>query len=112
MRTVQQIPKNIEKLRKQAGLSQAELADKAGLSSAYISKLEEGKFKSMSLKNCKALADALDITLKDFLEGLGLLERAERPSFQMITQALRSSGYSPGQVKEVIRYAKYIKKAV
>lgn len=79
------------------------------LTIAYISKLEEGKCKSLSLKNCKALAGGLDLSLKDFLDKLGFLKNRNRPSPKMIGEALRGNGYTPKQVKQIIDYAEYLK---
>ncbi|GEM_PF-1542709 len=104
------IVNTIEKLRQQSNLSWSDLAERSELSPAFIFKLKEGDFKSLSLMTCKKLADAFDMTLKDFLEELGILDNKAKPSFQMISQALRSNGYTPEQINNVLKYAKYIKK--
>lgn len=51
----------IKELRKQAGLSQSELAEKAGLSRAVISKLENGGADRVTVKTLLAIADALKV---------------------------------------------------
>lgn len=106
-----QLYKQIAKMREEAELSPAELAERSGLSQAYISKLEDGEYKSLSLNTCKSLAEGFGLTLKVFLEEVGFLSNRdkERPSFQMISNALRSNGYTPKEVEEIVKYARYVK---
>ena len=99
----------IAEKRVQAGLSARELAERSGLSPAYISRLENGEYKSLSLPTVKALADGLGLTLRAFLEEAGLLNNEERPSYKLITQSLRHLGYSDAEAEDVIRYARYRK---
>ena len=86
-----------------------ELAERSGLSTAYISRLEKGEYPSPSLPSIKALADGLGLTLQAFLQEAGLLNNAERPSYKLITQSLRHMGYSDEQSEDVVRYARYVK---
>lgn len=51
----------------QAGLSQEQLADKAGLHRTYIGSIERGE-RNMAIGNCFALADALDVSLTVLLK--------------------------------------------
>lgn len=103
------IAKLVTEKREQAGLSARELAERSGLSPAYISRLENGEYKSLSLPTVKALADGLGLTLRAFLEEAGLLNNEERPSYKLITQSLRHLGYSDKEAEDVIRYARYVK---
>lgn len=104
------IARKIRSLREAAGLSLSQLADKAGLSLAYISKLESGVYKTFSLLSSRSLADGLGISLKDFLEQMGFLDNnQERPSFELLTHALRRNGYTREQADKVVEYAEYIK---
>lgn len=107
---MENIARIVKELREMAGLSPTELASKSGLSPAYISKLESGEYKSISLKTSKSLAEGLSLTLRDFLTALGMLEDKERPSLHMINHALRSNGYDSEQVTQIIKYAEFIKK--
>jgi len=101
----------IKKLRLEAGLSPTELANKSELSLSYISQLEGGGFKSLSLDTSKSLAKGLKLNLSDFLYSIGYLETTKnRPSFELVTNALRSAGFSIKQTDEIMRYADYIKK--
>ena len=57
----------IKKLREEADLNQTELAKRCELSLAYINKLEDGNYKSLSLGTSRSLADGLGLSLSDFL---------------------------------------------
>lgn len=58
---------NIHKLRKMRGLSQAELAERAGLSQPSIGAIEAGR-KSPTLRTLEKIASALGISVSDLLE--------------------------------------------
>ncbi len=107
---MENLAQKIKKIRKEADLSMADLSKRTGLSEAYLSKLEKGEYKSLSLRTCKTLADGLSLSLREFLEKVGFLELSKsRPSFQMISQAFRSQGYSVDEAERVMDYAKFIK---
>lgn len=57
----------MKELRKNAALSQEELAEKAAISSKYISRIEMGQH-FPSIDTLVKLADALNVELKDFFE--------------------------------------------
>lgn len=57
----------VKELRKQSGLSQEELAEKADTSSKYISRIEMGQH-FPSIETHARLANALNVELKDFFE--------------------------------------------
>lgn len=61
-------PERLRSARESRGLSQAQLAEKAGLQSAAIAHFEAGR-RSPSLKNLRALAEALAVS-SDYLIGL------------------------------------------
>jgi transcriptional regulator with XRE-family HTH domain len=58
----------VKKLREQQGMTQAELAKKAGVTEAYVSMLESGARKNPSLPTLKKLARALGVSLPELLE--------------------------------------------
>jgi len=103
------VANTIERLREEAELSLTELSKRTGLSQAYLSKLESGVYKSLSLHRCKQLADGLNMTLHSLLQELGYLEQRERPSSKLILQALRRNGYNKEQIDNLMSYAKYLK---
>lgn len=104
------IAKRMRKLREMAGLTATQLAERSNLSLAYISKLEGGEYKSLSLTSCKSLAEGLGLALRDFLESVGFLDNnPTSPSFQLLTHALRKSGYTTEQAATVVKYAEFIK---
>lgn len=53
----------IEKLRKEKGLTQEELAEKAGLHRAYFWDIEQGR--NISIKTAYVIAKALGVTLSE-----------------------------------------------
>jgi putative transcriptional regulator len=54
--------------RETAGLTQSELADRAGVRQATISELETGKTRRVDLDILERLADALGVEPKDLIE--------------------------------------------
>lgn len=53
---------NVQKYRKELGISQEQLAELAGLHRTYISSLERGQ-RSISLNNVERIANALKIDI-------------------------------------------------
>lgn len=100
----------VKKLREEAGFSIRGLAQESGLSPAYVSKLEDGLYKSLSLKSSKALSKGLGLSLGDFLNFIGYLKADEkRPSHLIIKNAFRSDGFTNADVNEIMEYARYIR---
>ncbi len=58
---------NVQKFRKQQGLSQEKLAEKAGLHRTYIGMIERSE-KNITLLNMEKIAKALNVNIKDLLE--------------------------------------------
>lgn len=58
----------LKELRKQAEMTQAQLAKKADVTEAYISQLESGVRKNPSLDTLKSLARALGVAVGELLE--------------------------------------------
>lgn len=56
------IGQNVKKYRESAGLTQADLAEKVGIGTASVSRIERGE-KRMRLETLRALADALGISV-------------------------------------------------
>lgn len=59
----QKLGKRIEELRKEKGLTQEKLAEKAGLHRAYFWDIENGR--NISIKTAYQIARALGITLSE-----------------------------------------------
>ena len=59
--------KNLRRIRNEAGLSQEELAYRAGLHRTYISSIERGQ-RNVSLENIFAIAKALKVTPADLVK--------------------------------------------
>lgn len=62
----QKVAQNIEKYRKQKGLTQEELAEKAGLNRSYFWDVENGR--NISVKTGYKIAHALGIKLSDLFD--------------------------------------------
>jgi len=58
--------KNIAKMRKQSGLTQEKLAEKAGLSLTFIGYLETGQ-KRPALKTLNKIASVLKVKVKELI---------------------------------------------
>lgn len=56
--------KKIQDLRKQLGLSQEELAYKAGFHRTYVGMIERGE-RNITLSNLKKLSKGLEVDIKD-----------------------------------------------
>lgn len=63
-----QLGKFLREARKNAGLTQDELSDKAGLAYSTLAKIEQGAIKSPSFFTVFALVEALGMDLNDLLE--------------------------------------------
>lgn len=59
--------KNVQAARQALGISQEELAFRAGLHRTYIGMVERAE-RSISLQNAKKIADALNLKLDNLLE--------------------------------------------
>lgn len=62
----QKFAQKVEKLRKDRGLTQEKLAEKAGLHRAYFWDIEQGR--NISIKTAYNIAHALGVKLKDLFD--------------------------------------------
>lgn len=61
----------VRELRKERGISQEELAEKAGLHRTYIGMIERAE-KNVTLLNIEKIANALSVSIKElFTNGVG-----------------------------------------
>ena len=65
MMMVLKISERLKEMRKSNGLTQKELADKAGVSESYICQIENGKM--VSLNKLDKLAEVLGCEVKDLV---------------------------------------------
>lgn len=101
--------KSLKELREQAQLSQNELARRSDISVGFISKLEAGLYKTLSIDKSKQLANGLGMTFRDFLAAVGLLDGHSTPNAtQMITAALRTRSFSDDEISEIVGHVNYI----
>jgi transcriptional regulator with XRE-family HTH domain len=71
----------IREAREEAGLSARRLEEACGLDHSFISKLEKGKYQSVSTKSLTALANALDLPIEDLYAMAGYQVPDSLPSF-------------------------------
>jgi DNA-binding XRE family transcriptional regulator len=63
------VAERIKKIRKAKGITQEELADRAGVNRTHMYRLEGGK-QSMTLRTLKIIADALDVRVRELAKDL------------------------------------------
>lgn len=66
--TLSNLPRNLRTVRDAAGMRQGEVARKAGIDPAQLSKFEAGNKGGLSLKNFVAIANALSASADAFLK--------------------------------------------
>lgn len=101
-----QMGKNIQRYRRAAGLTQAGLAERINVSTAFISRVERGE-KSVSLGVLKALADEFRVSYDALLRPPGqacgmeticvLLEGRSEAYIAWVEQILRTCGERPAE---------------
>jgi transcriptional regulator with XRE-family HTH domain len=62
--TIKALGRRVSVLRKQAGLSRAELAERSGLGESHIGLIETGKRRDLRLSTLRALAVALKTSVE------------------------------------------------
>ena len=88
---------NIKRLREAAGLSQSQLADRAGISKRTLQEYEQGRknVNGMALETAVKLADALGCNAKDLLdEGRRKMTKKEYESLRWLNE--------PAEVPEAV----------
>jgi transcriptional regulator with XRE-family HTH domain len=97
-------PDLLRKTREDKGLSQSELAHKAGFQPSAISHFESGR-RSPSFENLKRLADALSVTI-DYLLGRETLPKSAGP---VAEQLFRNFGLMSSDDQESLaKFAKLL----
>ena len=74
----QRMGQRITALRKMEGISQQELADRAGLTRQHIGRIEKGELVSVSFVTIQAIAEAIGMTVDIIDTGLQDLARLKR----------------------------------
>ena len=105
------LPKRLRELREKANLSLVALAERAGVSSAFVYKLEAGEYTTLSIEKSRALADGLGMTFRDFLEAVGLLDGTATPNADLaLASALRKRKLTEAQVGTVVSLVNVLSK--
>lgn len=63
------VAERIKKIRKKKGITQEQLAERAGLNRTHLYRLETGR-QSMTLRTLKIIADALDVRVRELVKDL------------------------------------------
>jgi len=88
-------------LRKNGGMTQKELAEKAKINFTYLSKIETGVMPPPRAKTILALAEALNIDGDTRDDLLGLARKIPRDLFDRITpEMIRMLRSSPGEIEK------------
>jgi transcriptional regulator with XRE-family HTH domain len=74
----QRIGQRITALRKLEGISQQQLADRAGISRQHVGRIEKGELVSVSFVTIQIIAEALGMTVDIIDPGLQDLARLKR----------------------------------
>ena len=82
----QRLGQRITALRKIAGISQQELADRAGLTRQHIGRIEKGELVSVAYVTIQQIAEALGMTVDIIDPGLQDLARLNRLTLHITTR--------------------------
>jgi transcriptional regulator with XRE-family HTH domain len=94
----------IKELRKRVGLSQDQLAERVGIESKYLSRLEVGK-RVPSFETLENIADSLQVEMKELFEFSHLSDEATTP--EGIESAM--AGASPEELRLVFKLIKAVR---
>jgi transcriptional regulator with XRE-family HTH domain len=87
----------LRRARREQGMTQEELADRAGLSRELIAKIEQGRRQSVRLTTLTHLAQALDVSLSELADNRPRLDgNRDGASILAIRDALLSPSLLPG----------------
>lgn len=81
---------NIRKIRKEVGWTQADLAEKTGISVPFMTQIELGR-KSASLEVVQNIAAALNISYKQLFEENIAASNQEKTNLSLLEQNITSS---------------------
>ena len=81
---------NIRKIRKEFGWTQADLAEKSGISVPFMTQIELGR-KSASLEVVQNIADALNVTYRQLFEENIIVNNQEKINLSLLEQNITSS---------------------
>lgn len=105
------IGRSLRELRVNAGLSQSALAERAGVSAAFINKLEADEYNTLSIDKSHGLAKGLGMTFRDFLDAVGWLDNNTTPNVdEALASALRKRKMSEDKIGKVLTYVNFVEK--
>ncbi len=71
---MQRIAQKLREIRQQKEMTQNTLAERSGVSPAFIYKLEAGEYETLSIETCRQLAKGFDMSLRQLMEATGMLD--------------------------------------
>ena len=99
--------KRIKSLRKEAGMSQEELAFKASISPAHLGQIERA-LKNPTLDTIDSIAKALEIPLSQLFDGAGNFVVTDTSQYENKLNAYLT-GMSDAQQKDILKVIKIIR---
>lgn len=96
-------------VRRLRGLSLKAVADRAGISPAYLQKLERGEVTAPSPHVLHRLAEALRVSYSQLMKlaGYVLRRKDEAPGASILAQALNSEGLTEDELAALAAYLKW-----
>lgn len=102
------IGQRIRELRKQAGLTQEGLAEKAGMDFTSIGAAERGS-RNLSLRSLARVAEALGVPLEEIFRGLGTVQRSPQHQSSFDALLAEASKLSPTEIRFLADIAKALR---
>jgi transcriptional regulator with XRE-family HTH domain len=99
-----QIGDRIKGIRKERGITQTDLALKAGISRTYLADLEGNRY-TPSINILKVLANVLNVKLSDIIEGKEKDPELSE-SYIEVLQSARKAGITPDKLQALIEILK------
>jgi HTH-type transcriptional regulator, competence development regulator len=112
MENIETFGKYIKELRKKAGLSQRDLAEKANIDFTYLSKIENGKMAPPSEDTIKKIAEALNedpdklIIMADKIPSDYKPLLQSSPEVPMLLRTIGKGNFSSDKLKKLVEEAK------
>lgn len=99
--------KRIKSLRKEAGMSQEELAFKASISPAHLGQIERA-LKNPTLDTIDSIAQALGVSLSQLFDGADDITLPDTPQYENKLVAYLT-GMSDAQQKDILKLIKIVR---
>ena len=98
----------IRQLRKQSGISQRQLARRAGITSAYVSRLENDLNPNVSAKVVYNLARGLGTTVDDLLMAAGYYDAPKEPLPDVTTYLKLTTDLGAQSIELITKFVEFM----